>query len=328
MKKAIPIIIAVVLLIVIAVIVIPLANRAEPKVQRKTTIMLLAASTPPGFLESLELGLAQAVEGTDIEIRRVSPSGQLAGSDRQQLVDDLLAEGVAGIIFAACQPDAIRSAVQKACDANLPCVVVGCYVENEKLSSCVPVDNYIAGLMAARRMAEALNREGKVALLKPVPGTAWSEACANGFVDTIKNEFPEMRIVEDKFEVDTTGTVAAAVEDILAGDAEFDGLFTCESSVSLGVVKVLGGMAEANRPKVVAFGADPALVDALKSGTLVALVAQDPRKMGRAAGDAVISAIRGEEVEKRIAVRPALLTVENIDTAVVRSLLSGQLDRR
>ena len=38
--------------------------------------------------------------------------------------------------------------------------------------------------------------------------------------------------------------------------------------------------------------------------------------------------IRGEEVEKRIAVRPALLTAENIDTAVVRSLLSGQLDRR
>jgi ABC-type sugar transport system substrate-binding protein len=77
----------------------------------------------------------------------------------------------------------------------------------------------------------------------------------------------------------------------------------------------------AGSKKLVGFDTSPALVEGLKRGEIQALVAQNPKKMGREGVEALVAKMKGETVHAVIDSGAAVVTKENLGTPEIQALL-------
>jgi len=157
--------------------------------------------------------------------------------------------------------------------------------------------------------------------VKYVPGSASTTNRENGFMDTIKREFPGIEIVDAQYAKDTVETALQVTEDMLTKNVELDGLFACNASSSVGALQGLRSQGRAGKIKMVGFDTEKALMDGLKEGVIDSLVAQNPYKMGYEGVKAVIARLDGQEVPRRINTGVALVTKENLETPEIQALL-------
>ena len=80
----------------------------------------------------------------------------------------------------------------------------------------------------------------------------------------------------------------------------------------------------AGSKKFVGFDTSPGLVEGLKRGEIQALVAQNPKKMGREAVQALVAKMKGETVLVVIDSGAAAVTKENLGTPENQAVLSNQ----
>ncbi|GAH05701.1 unnamed protein product, partial [marine sediment metagenome] len=122
----------------------------------------------------------------------------------------------------------------------------------------------------------------------------------NGFIDTIKKEFPDIKIVDEQYGMATVETALQTTEDMLTKNTELDGLYACNASTAVGALQALQSQGRTEQIKMVGFDAEEALVNGLKSGAIDSLVVQNPYKMGYEGVKAVIARLDGKEVPKHI----------------------------
>ena len=95
---------------------------------------------------------------------------------------------------------------------------------------------------------------------------------------------------------------------------------------TLGMLLALKQNNLAGSKKLVGFDTSPGLVEGLKRGEIQALVAQNPKKMGREAVQALVAKMKGETVPAVIDSGAAVVTKENLDTPEIQALLVQSKD--
>jgi ribose transport system substrate-binding protein len=201
-------------------------------------------------------------------------------------------------------------------------VIIDSGIDTDKYVCFAATDNYIGGLIAARRMGKILNGKGKIVVVKYVPGSASTTNRENGFIDTLKKEFPEIEIVDEQYGKDTVETALQVTEDMLTKNAGLDGLFACNASTSVGALQGLRSQGRAGKIKMIGFDTEKALIDGLKEGAIDSLVAQNPYKMGYEGVKTVVAVLDGKELDtRRIDTRVQLVTKENLETQEIQALL-------
>jgi len=210
--------------------------------------------------------------------------------------------------------------VEELYDQNMPCVIIDSGIDTDKYVSFAATDDYIGGLIAARRMGKILNGRGKIVVVKYVPGSGSTTNRENGFMDTIKKEFPGIEIVDAQYGQDTVETALQVTEDMLTKNAQLDGLFACNASTSVGALQGLRSQSRTDI-KMIGFDTETALMDGLKEGIIDSLVAQNPYMMGYEGVKAVIARIDGQEVPRRIDTGVKLVTKDNLETPEIQALL-------
>jgi len=185
----------------------------------------------------------------------------------------------------------------------------------------VATDNYKGGVIAARRMGRILNNKGRVTVVRYVPNSASTTNRENGFIDTIKEEFPDIDIVDDQYGMATVETALQATEDMLTKNTELDGLYACNASTAVGAMQALQSQGR-KEIKMVGFDAEEALVNGLKAGIIDSLVVQNPFKMGYEGVKTIIAKLDGKEVPKRIDTGVELVTRERLEQPEIKELLN------
>jgi ribose transport system substrate-binding protein len=319
MKKALPIIIA---LAVIAIIFIAMGiiNKGKPTNQRK--IAVIPKGTTHIFWQSVKRGAEKAGEEAGVTILWNGPKRETDRDEQITIIEDFIIQKVSGIVLAPLDSKALVPKVDELYDNNIPCVIVDSGIDTDKYVCFAATDNYIGGLIAARRMGKILNGKGKIVVLKYVPGSASTTNRENGFVDTIRKEFPEIDILDAQYGKDTVETALQVTEDMLTKNAELDGLFACNASTSVGALQGLRSQGRAGKIKMIGFDTEKALIDGLKEGTIDSLVAQNPFKMGYEGVKAVLAVLDGTELPtRRIDTGVNLVTQENLETQKIQALL-------
>ena len=102
---------------------------------------------------------------------------------------------------------------------------------------------------------------------------------------------------------------------------EADGIFCSNEPSTLGMLLALKQNNLAGSKKFVGFDTSPGLVEGLKRGEIQALVAQNPKKMGREAVKALVAKMKGEAVPTVIDTGAAIITKGNLDTPEIQALL-------
>jgi ribose transport system substrate-binding protein len=100
-------------------------------------------------------------------------------------------------------------------------------------------------------------------------------------------------------------------------------MFGSAEPAAVGVFRAVQSRGKKGLVKVVGFDASPDLLEALRDGTIEALVVQDPFRIGHDAVAAAVATIRKQPVEKRIDTGVLVVTRENLESPAVQRVLGG-----
>jgi len=290
----------------------------------KPRIAVVPKGTTHVFWKSVEAGARAAAADLDVEIVWKGP---LKENDRGQqiaIVEQFVTEGVSAIVLAPLDAVALRRPVAMAAQRKIPVVIFDSALQGEPgkdFVSLVATDNRRGGELGGEKLGELLGGKGKVVLLRYQVGSASTDDREAGFAKAIAAR-PALELVSDnRYSGATAGEAKTAALNMLDTLKRADGIFCPNESSTFGMLLALRQHNLAGAKKFVGFDTSPALIEALRKGEIDALVAQDPRTMGRRAVTAAVDRLQGRPVEPVIDTGAAVVTRDNVDSPEIQQIL-------
>lgn len=295
---------------------------------KKYKIAVIPKGTTHEFWRSVHAGAENAADELgNVEILWKGPLLEDDAAGQIAVMQDFTVMQVDGICLAPLDSQALIKPVDAAAEAGIPVVIFDSGIDDQtNVVTYVATDNRQGGVIAARRLAESLEGIGDVILLRYKTGSESTEQRENGFLDTLKAEFPDINILSsDEYAGVTPEDALAKATQVLGKYAdEVDGVFAvCEPNGS-GVLKAIEELGLASKVKFVTFDPNKPLIEAMEAGTVDGIVLQDPVKMGYEAVMAMVKHLENEPVEKRINTGEYVATPEGMNSPEMQKLLKPQ----
>lgn len=266
---------------------------------------------------------AAAEEAGDVEVLWKGPETEADTAGQIAVVKNFITSQVDGICLAPNHSQALLDVVMEAQAEEIPVVIYDSgLAAGADYVSYVATDNYRGGVLAGERLAEVLNHEGQVILLRYKEGSESTEQREKGFLDAMAKE-PKMEVISsDQYAGTTTQEAMEKATQLLNKYRDqVDGIFAvCEPNCN-GTLEALVQTGLANKVKFVAFDPSDRLIAGLSEGRVSGILLQDPYEMGRQSVLSIVAHLRGEAVEKNINTGEYVATAENENTPPFDRLL-------
>lgn len=292
-------------------------------IAQEKSIAVIPKGTTHIFWQSVKRGAEAAGKEFGYKILWNGPERETDRERQIQIIEDFVQQKAVGVVLAPLDKKALVPSVEKLEQKKIPCAIIDSGIDTDKYLTFAATDNYQGGVIAAKRIGEILGGKGKIVVVKYVAGSGSTTDRENGFMDTVKKEFPNIKIMDAKYGQDTVETALQTTEDLLTKNPDLQGLYACNASTSVGALQALQSQGR-KEVKMVGFDAEAALVKGIKSGQIDSLVVQNPYKMGYDGVKAVAMSLKGEKVEKKIDTGVKLVTKTNMEEAEVKALLGTQ----
>ena len=299
----------------------------------RLSIAVIPKGTSHAFWQSIHAGALKAAAevGVDIAWR-----GPLREDDRDAQVAEIenaVGRGAAGIVLAPLDDAAMVAPVSAAMRQKIPVVIIDSGLKGDDYVSFVATDNEVGGRLGGEKLASLLGGRGRVILLRYAEGSDSTTKREEGFLSAMRaNPGIEMVSSNQYAGADVEGAYKKA-EAIFSqhkrpdGSLDIDGIFCANESSSFGVLRVLQDNGWAGKVRFVGFDASESLVKALSDGHVDGLVVQDPVNIGYLGVKTVVSAIKGEKVERRIDTGVRVVGKADMEKPEVKELIQPDLDR-
>ncbi len=304
-------------------------SRREPAAETGITIAVIPKGTTHEFWKSIHAGALRAGEQEDVRIIWMGPLREDDRDAQIDVVESMIARGVDGIVLAPLDDMALRMPVRNAVAAGIPVVIIDSDLSSDDHISFVATDNRAGGMRGGMLLAEKINGEGRVVMLRYQEGSASTMNREQGFMDAME-KYPGITVVShNQYGGATTESAYSASESLLAPFKQDDGLtidaiFCPNESTTFGMLRALQDSGLAGKVVFVGFDSSDKLVEALEAGQIHGLVLQDPVNMGYLGVKTLTAHLRGEPVEKLIDTGAALATPENMLTPEISALLNPE----
>jgi len=298
------------------------------------TIAVIPKGTTHEFWKSVQAGALKAeqeLNGKGGKIK-VIWQGPLREDDRDQqiqLVENMTLR-VNGIVLAPLDSQALVKPVANAVQSKVPVVIIDSGLKSDKYLSFVSTDNFKGGQLAGEHLGKLLNGRGNVILLRYAVGSASTEERESGFLDVLKNKFPDIKILSsDQHAGATRETAYQASQNLLNRfGREVNGIFCPNETATIAMTKALKDIGKAGGVvKMIGFDAGSQSVRDLKGGDVQGLVVQNPVRMGYLGVMTMVQHLNGEKVEKRIDTGVVLVTPQNMEEQEIKDLLNPPLSK-
>ena len=143
-------------------------------------------------------GVDDEAKKLGVAVVKVNAGGDANVNQQISQLQDLVQRHVNAIVVGATNGDAVRPAVEQAIDAGIPVVGLSSIPNSPKLASAVGADHYAMGKLQAECLGKAIGGSGEVGMMAGPAGQTWSDGRADGFRDTIKAQFPNIKIVTNR----------------------------------------------------------------------------------------------------------------------------------
>lgn len=284
-------------------------NRGGESAQASNPKVVLALSTlnNPFFVEVRD-GAQEAAKSANIQLEVVDAQNDSANQANQ--LANAQTSGAKGVIVNPVDSDAAAASVTALTKANVPVVGVDRTVNDATLSSLVASDNVAGGKQAAEELAAALGGKGSIIVLQGVAGTSASRDRGAGFAEGMK-AFPDIKIVAKQTANFDRAAALDVTTNLLQANPGVTGIFAENDEMALGAIQALGTKAGKD-VKVVGFDGTTDGLAAIKNGTMVASIAQQPGKLGQMAVEQIAKVLKGEEVEATLPVDVVTVNKTNV----------------
>lgn len=289
----------------------------------KHVIALITKLTNTVYWQSVFAGAKEAGKDFGYEIIWDGSDRETNSARQIQIINNAIAQHVGGVVIAPVDRTALVPSVDQLADLKIPCVIIDSGLDAVRFLSIAATDNYQGGVLAAQRIGQALGGKGNVLVVRHIPGSHAAAKRVAGFTDTIAKEFPEIKIIGSESGQDSAEIAKQVTGKMLQDHSDVQGLFACNVDLSVGALQALQA-AKRTEVKMVAFDPAKSLIDGLRSGQVVAIVVQDPYKMGYEGVKVVALSNKGQSSPRLIDTGVEVVTSENLTDPKILRLLGEQ----
>lgn len=291
-------------------------------------IAVIPKGTSHEFWKSVQAGAFKAGEELGVQVLWKGPAREDDRDDQIKVVEDFVTQKVDGIVIAPLDDTALVRPLKEAKDAGIRVTIIDSGLNWDGYESFAATDNTRGGELAGEELGRLLGGKGKIVVMRYVEGSASTRQREEGFLNVITTKFPGIEVLSsDQYGGATLESCLKTAENLLTRFPEFDGAYAPNEPSAAALMKAINDAKRKDKVKLVGFDASTALVDGLKNGAIDALVVQNPLRMGELGVKAMVDALGGKTVEKRIDTGCTLVTKASMDTPEAKEVLSPDLSR-
>jgi ribose transport system substrate-binding protein len=182
-----------------------------------------------------------------------------------------------GIAISPAKPELFKDAIDAAVKSGIPVVCVDSDAPESRRILFIGTDNYQAGLISGKRIAELVHGEGQVVLIT-IPGQLNLDERVRGVTETFK-KYPKIKIshtLDDKGDPRSANDQIAA---LVEAKEKIDGIVCVEASGGPGAAEALHRLNFSGKIPIVAMDKTPETLDFIAQGVIAATVSQKPYTM-------------------------------------------------
>lgn len=277
------------------------------------TIGLAVPDLTSSFWLSAVYGAQKEAKSASAKLVLLSAGGD--GNSAQQIsqVQDLIQRGVKAIIIGATNGKALAAVTNQAVSAGIPVIGLSSPPASKKLASIVSADHYDMGKLQAECLGAALKGKGTVAMMAGPNGQVWADRRADGFRDTLKAKYPNIKIVAESRLADNRNAALKVAEDWAQRFPKLNGVYSATDDMAAGVIAAFKTAGRKDM-KFSASNLSPTARKLIKSGDLVCTSIQKIVAQGRAAVQQALLAAAGKPTKPSVVTPALLVDASNVDS--------------
>lgn len=173
-------------------------NKADTAGDEKKMIGIVPWNMAMSFESSFAYTAEEEIAKRGWESVIMDPAGDWASM--YTIIENLITQGVDGIIYTAIDTDGANDAVAKAKEAGIPIVDFDCLASDGTADASVCYNDYQGGVMAAEQAMEALDgkEDAQIIVFEDEPSIASSGKRVNGFKDYLAENYPNVEVIVNR----------------------------------------------------------------------------------------------------------------------------------
>ena len=273
------------------------------------------------FWQAVKLGSEKAAAEFNVEITFEGPGSESEVDKQIEMLQTALDKKPAAICFAALDSKAAIPLLEKAKAAGIPVVGFDSGVDSDIPVATAATDNLAAAAAAADKMAAAIGNKGEVAVIAHDQTSRTGIDRVKGFTDQMKNKYPDIKVVNVDYGAGDPLKSTEIVKAVIQANPNLKGYFGANEGSMKGVMNGVKETGKEGQIVMIGYDAGKQLKDAIKAGTVLGAVSQDPVGIGYKCVEAAVKASKGETLPKTIDTGFVWYDKTNMDKPEMQPLL-------
>ena len=297
---------------------------------KKYNITLVPGLTTDGFYITMHHGAEEAAAKLGVNLD-FQGAPEWNSTLQIPVLDAVIARHPDAILIAPTDKRQLIAPLKKANDAGIKVFTLDTFIgdtgkyqtgsgDADFPLSYVASDNVEGGRVAARALADAIGKRGKVYVSNVKPGISTTDQREQGFKEEMA-KYKNITVLETQYNDDDANKAASQFAAVLARNPDIKGLFGANLFSAIGAGNGVKASKKLGKVKVVAFDAPESIVNDLKSGLVTAAIAQHPFEMGAVGVQYAVDVLDGKKVAARWGTGYTIMTKKNIDDPAVQKFL-------
>jgi ribose transport system substrate-binding protein len=290
-----------------------------------TRIDVIVKATDSQFWQAMLAGAQAAGKDWGVQVGLFGATSEADISSQVSLVENSISRNVDAIVLAASSSQALNGVIDRARAQGIKVITVDTKVTTAS-DGFIGTDNSKAGSQAADRLGEQLQKKGvttgQILIESSVAGVQTIVDRDTGFQTELTARFPGLKIIAHRYNNNDTPTALSQTNDVISANPSLVGIYADNNVSADGVAQSLQENKAQNRIVAVGFDSDPQEINALKGGTLQAIVVQNPYFFGYQGVVAAAMSAQGRFAPPSLDPGAVLVDASNMNTPPVQKLLN------
>lgn len=252
------------------------------------------------FWQAVKSGAEDAAEEFDVEVTFEGPDTEADVDQQVQMLQTALDKSPDAIGIAALDSQAVAPLLDQAQSQEVSVIAFDSGVDSEVPVTTAATDNLAASAEAAKRMAEAIDHTGKVAMVVHDQTSLTGQQRRDGFVDYMDANEPDIEIIDIQYGGGDQAQSADLAKAMISATPDLAGIYGSNEGSAIGVVQAVKELGQPDGSlTIVGFDSGAAQIEAISSGLMLGSITQNPVGIGYETVKAAVEAIEGKELPDR-----------------------------
>jgi ribose transport system substrate-binding protein len=284
-------------------------DRTEGQAKRRIGVVLKAIDSE--FWLAVRDGARKAAVEENVDVTVLAPKSETDVEGQLNKIEDLIAQKVDALAVAANDVESVIPTLERAARMGIPFVTIDSDANAPSKLSFIGTDNVHGGRLAGEYIVNALNGQGKVALITGVPGQQSHIARRDGFLQALEGS--GLELVPPQPANSDRMMALNVMENLIESEPDLRAVFITNSTMSLGASEAIKARKLQGKIVLVGFDTSEEALGAVRRGEINVLIAQSPFNMGYLGVKKLLEHLDGTPIDKRIDTGTQVVTRDNLD---------------